>query len=279
MEIVNLPTQLNLDDSSPIKLFDYQTSVENIRQMVTLQANTFSFLREGRKEVYFDRESVSIQKSHFLLMKTGHCLMTEKLPDPTENYRSLLLFFTNKALLDFIRKYKVENPKNFPQKSVFSFPYDTFINTFVQGLTDIIKLNNNLKNKLLELKFEELMIYLMETKGVDFIFSLLTPVDNQTQHFIDLVETNKLNKLTVKELAFLSNRSVSGFKREFEKHFHCSPIKWFKKKRLEHAAFLLKDKSRRPSDIFEEIGYESLSNFIQAYKAEFGITPKQDQTN
>jgi AraC-like DNA-binding protein len=73
--------------------------------------------------------------------------------------------------------------------------------------------------------------------------------------------------------------SVSTFKREFEKHFRSTPSKWFQEKRLEHAAFLLKNNSKRPSDIFEEIGYETLSNFTQAFKLKFGLTPKQYQSN
>ena len=94
---------------------------------------------------------------------------------------------------------------------------------------------------------------------------------------MEIVEMNKLNKLSVKELSFLSNMSVSTFKREFEKNFHSSPSRWFQEKRLDHSAYLLKNKSIRPSDIFEEIGYETLSNFIQAFKAKFGYTPKQYQ--
>jgi AraC-like DNA-binding protein len=137
--------------------------------------------------------------------------------------------------------------------------------------------NPEIQIKLLEVKFEELMIYLKETQGTDFIFSLIPNGDSQFQNFMDIVETNKLNKLTVKELSFLSNMSVSKFKREFEKHFKNSPSKWFQDKRLEHSAFLLKTKSKRPSDIFEEIGYENLSNFIQAFKSKFGMTPKQYQ--
>lgn len=57
------------------------------------------------------------------------------------------------------------------------------------------------------------------------------------------------------------------------------PIKWFQEKRLEHAAFLLKNKSKRPSDIYIDIGYESQSNFSAAFKTKFGVTPKQYQKN
>ena len=71
--------------------------------------------------------------------------------------------------------------------------------------------------------------------------------------------------------------SISKFKRKFEKNYEMPPIKWFQNKRLDHAAYLLKNDKNRPSDIYEEIGYDSLSNFIKAFKAKFGITPKQHQ--
>ena len=277
MEVVNLPDNLKIEGSFSFKLFDYETSKECFRQMVFLKLNTFSFLMEGSKEVFSDRTSVSIQNSGFLLMKAGNCLMTEKLPDTTDNYRSILFFFSNDSLLRFIQKHHLETTKKYNPESVYSFRYDPFIKTFVNGLIDISKLNSAIQSKLLEIKFEELMLYLVDTNGVDFIFSLISNVNSHQRHFIEIVERNKLNKLTIKELSFLSNMSVSTFKREFEKHFHDSPGQWFLEKRLEHSAFLLKNKSKRPSDIYEEIGYENLSNFIQAFRTKFGITPKQYQ--
>ena len=119
------------------------------------------------------------------------------------------------------------------------------------------------------------MLYLIKFKGVEFLYSFISNSGDQSQKFIQTIESNQLNKLTVKELSFLSNMSISKFKREFEKHFHSSPSKWFQEKRLEHAALLLKNNSKRPSDIYEETGYENLSNFIQAFKVKFGVTPKQ----
>ena len=144
---------------------------------------------------------------------------------------------------------------------------------------DISKLSKSLQEKILKTKFEEIMLYLIELKGVDFLYSIINNSDNQSQKFIQTVESNRLNKLTIKELSFLSNMSVSTFKRKFEKHFHNSPSKWFQDKRLEHSAFLLKSESKRPSDIYEEIGYENLSNFIQAFKLKYDVTPKQYQSN
>lgn len=277
MEIINLPDHLKIEGSSSFKIFDYETSKECFKQMVFLKQNTFSFLIEGSKEVYSERTTVSIKNSSFLLMKAGHCLMTEKLPDTMDHYRSILFFFSNDSLLEFIQKYKLENANKYSRETVYSFKYDAFLKSFVKSITDIVKLNPSVQSKLLEIKFEELMVYLVDTNGVDFIYSLISNANNQHRHFIEVVETNKLNKLTIKELSFLSNMSVSTFKREFEKYFQESPSKWFLEKRLEHSAFLLKNKSNRPSEIYEIIGYENLSNFIQAFKSKFGVTPKQYQ--
>jgi AraC-like DNA-binding protein len=58
--------------------------------------------------------------------------------------------------------------------------------------------------------------------------------------------------------------SVSTFKRNFDKEFQTSPIRWFQEKRLEHAAYLLQTKKMRL--MYEEIGFENLSSFVQAYK-------------
>ncbi len=275
MNIYTLPEYLQIETSGAFKVYDYKTSQECSKQMVALQQNTFSFLMDGNKEVFADKTSIAIENSSFLLMKSGNCLMTEKLSNTITNYRSILLFFSDESVLKFINKYKITKPKHEKKHSIYAFKYDDFLKTFVDGLIKISQLKPDLQETLLELKFEELMLYLKEAKGNDFLFSLITTVDSQHEHFIDIVHSNTLNKLSLKELSFLANMSVSTFKREFKKQFEASPSKWFQDKRLEHAAYLLRQQAKRPSDIFEDVGYESLSNFIQAFKAKFGVTPKQ----
>jgi AraC-like DNA-binding protein len=279
MKTITLPDELSLNSSLSIAVYDYVSTQEISKQQIVLNKNTFSFLQEGTKEVFFGNSSYFITNSQFLLMKSGNCLMTEKLSNVEEYYRSVLFFFSNEAVLKYIRKFELNPTDCNTYFSTYSFDYDSFIKTFVKSILDISNLPKSIQKNILEAKFDEIMLYLNEVKGVDFLYSLISDSDDQTQKFIQIIESNTLNKLTIKELSFLSNMSVSTFKREFEKHFHSSPSKWFQEKRLEHSAFLLKHKSKRPSDIFEEIGYENLSNFIQAFKVKFGVTPKQYQSN
>ncbi|MEM9929492.1 MAG: helix-turn-helix transcriptional regulator, partial [Bacteroidota bacterium] len=79
------------------------------------------------------------------------------------------------------------------------------------------------------------------------------------------------------ELAFLCNMSLSTFKRAFARHFNTTPGKWFLEQRLAHARYLLVTQRQRPSDIFMSVGYDNLTNFIQAFRKQYGKTPKQYQ--
>lgn len=278
MQTVILPDELNFENSKQVYVFDYSSSKEISKQQIVLNQNTISFLLEGNKEVFFDTTALAISPSQFLIMKSGNCLMTEKLSE-ISNYRSILLFFSNEIVLRFIRKIELSKIEAREYKSVYAFEYDAFLQRFVCSLIDIAGLSGEIKFKLLEVKFEEIMLYLTEKYGTEFLYSLTINSDDVSQKFIQVIENSHLSKLTLKELAFLCNMSVSTFKREFEKHYAESPIKWFQNKRLEFAHHLLQQEKKNPSEIYFEAGYENLSSFTQAYKLKYGVTPKQNQKN
>lgn len=279
MDTITLPDEMNLENTQLVHVVDYRSSKDVSKQQIILNQNIISFLIEGTKEAIFDNAILSIDSSKFLVMKSGNCLMTEKKISEDSNYRSVLLFFSNEMVHNFIRKMEFKNLEALDPKSVYAFDYDEFIKRFVVSLVDISKLSEDIKCRLLEVKFEEIMLYLAEKYGTEFLYSLTINSDNATQKFIQVIENSHLSKLTLKELAFLCNMSVSTFKREFEKHYAESPIKWFQNKRLEFAHYLLQQEQKNPSEIYFEVGYENLSSFTQAYKLKYGVTPKQNQKN
>lgn len=278
MKSITLPDELNLENLQPVQIFNYCSAKEIVKQQIILNQNTFSFLIRGNKKIVFDNTTVLIDNSKFLIMKSGHYLMTEKLSD-TLSYRSVLLFFSNEILLKFIRKHKLNVNELSEYKPVYSFKNDEYIHRFVDSLLDIYKLSKKNQKSMFQVKFEEIMLYLTEIYGTEFLISLSKNSNDASQKLIQIVEKNWLSKLTIKELAFLCNMSVSTFKRQFEKHYAESPIKWFQNKRLEYAYYLLVQNKKKSSEIYFEIGYENLSSFIQAYKSKYGITPKQHNKN
>lgn len=277
MKTITLPDEMNLEKSQQVHVVGYSSSKDVSKQQIILNQNIISFLIEGTKEVIFDNEALSITPSKFIVMRSGNCLMTEKRISETSLYKSVFLFFSNEMLYNFIRKMESERSESIEPKSVYAFDYDDFLKRFVDSLSDISGLSKTVQSKLLEVKFEEIMLYLADKYGTDFLYSLTTNRDDAAQKFIRTIENSHLSKLTLKELAFLCNMSVSTFKREFEKYYSKSPIKWFQNKRLEHAHYLL-SQEKSPSEVYFEAGYENLSSFSQAYKIKYGVTPKHHKT-
>lgn len=275
MKYITLPEDVISFEKAEVLAFEYHAQQESTKQQVDLTMHTFSFLMEGHKEVYSDVKSTAISNHEFLLMKAGKCLMTEKLADTNKSYRSILFFFSNEAVLKFAKKYGIPRSNDFIRKTVQSIPFDKYLRSFAESLIDLNNLSTSNKNSILQVKFEELMLYLTDRLGSSFLDALVIDANNHDFHFQEVIENNQLNRLTLNELAFLCNMSLSTFKRTFEKHFHMSPSKWFQERRLEYAVTLLKNERKRPSDIYLDVGYESLSNFIQAFKSKYGVTPKQ----
>lgn len=278
MNILQIPDSLIGDSSCDlIQLFDYQTTTPNLKNKVVLSKNIFSFLIEGTKGIITDKESTNIDNQEFLIIGSGSCLMTENISNKNI-YHSILFFFDDSALFDFCTKAEISKAKRETPQAYTICKYDNYIKQFVQSLIHIKQNSLDQQKGLLKAKFEEIMYYLLSKYGVDFVQSIMSFKDDKQKDFIRIVESNTLNNLTLQELSFLCHMSISTFKRNFKEQYQMSPIKWFQQKRLEHPAYLLHTKKRRPSDIYLEVGFESLSSFTQAFKQKYNITPGQFQT-
>jgi AraC-like DNA-binding protein len=128
------------------------------------------------------------------------------------------------------------------------------------------------------LKIEELFVYLsMKYRSPTFCSFVRNALHAVGENKLrDVVEMNMTKGLSIDELAFLCNMSISTFKRHFEKTFKCSPKKYFTDKRMEKAKQMLL-LEKRPSDIYLDLRYQNLSSFSTEFKKHFGVSPKQFQ--
>ncbi len=276
MEVVAIPDVFMPKGDTSVQLYDYRSIDKKENLLVKLTRNTFSFLLEGNKEVITGDSSLAIDNSKFLLMKSGHCLMTEKLSPTNDRYRSMLLFFSDQELFELLGEVRPKQSSADADRVIYSFQHDHFTISFLKSLSETAKLPKGVKETITKVKLKELLLYLIDSYGPAFLHSMISNI-GQNQRFTDVIENNKYTKLSLKELAFLTNRSVSSFKREFEKHYSESPSKWFQDRRLEYASYLLTKEQMRPSDVHLTVGYENLSSFVQAFKGKYGVTPKQYQ--
>lgn len=70
-------------------------------------------------------------------------------------------------------------------------------------------------------------------------------------------------------------RPRPSFKRDFKKTFDTSPRKWLQEKRFTEAHYQLETNNKKSSEIYLELGFESLSHFSNSFKKKYGVRPTQ----
>jgi AraC-like DNA-binding protein len=216
-----------------------------------------------------------------VLILDGNALIVERKLH-SKKYSSLIIFFPAKRAADFIRLRSVESnsaghKQAFSEKNTFlKFNKTPYITEYVNGLMRLIDKQLIVPEFLLQHKLEEAFLTLMEIIPNQFL-AMFRPVTVIKQGFLrQIVENNLLNNLTLNELAFLANRSLATFKRDFEKEYGVSPGKYIRERKLEIARYELIN-GNSPAEIFMQLGYENVSNFTGAFKKKFGQTPKAYQ--
>lgn len=258
----------------------FSSDIKNImnRSKVTIDQYVLSFVLQGQKEIYNADFSAKIDNTKLLIIAEGNYLITEKCSG-SDDFKSILLFFSKAKLTALLlKKQQFSQPVNreHPHTGYLTLEQDDFVKVFIESLRMSISLEQSLSLDLLEIKFEEIMTYLLHSHKeclLPFLLGTLQP--DRVSSFKNIIETNKYTNLSTRELAFLSNMSISTFKRHFAESFGETPGNWFKTKRLERAKQLLESGNIKPSELVDIAGYKNLSHFSTAYKAQFGENPSR----
>ncbi|MDR2206432.1 MAG: AraC family transcriptional regulator [Flavobacteriaceae bacterium] len=270
-EIYNLPDDFFNGNPAETGCYFYQTKKSSEKNKVIFSQNLLCLLLEGEKTLYYEDTLTKISKATFFLLPKGNVLMSEKISE-IKKYESILIFFSDDFLNDFIIRNNITVPKK-TNKSNTTPTKDEFIRNFEASLL-LLKQTIAKDEKLCSIKTEEILLYLyrkFQNTMLNFLQNALTGNSNFT--FKKLIKNNLYQNLSVKELAFLSNMSVSSFKRKFSEIYQTSPRKYFIKERMEKAKRELLN-HKKPSDFFYDLGYENLSSFSNEFKKYFGASPK-----
>ena len=274
MTIQNVPEIFLKNKLEKIDLFvhDFKMTDDVFKSKVNLSLHMFSFLQKGKKQVHFADSSVAVNVEQSLLIKSGNCLWSELL-DNDDIYYCKLLFFSESKLRDFLRKHSQFKPREEETPSYFVIENDDYIHSYLDSLSTVNDAPAIFMKNLLSVKFEELMLYLINKYGKAFEFYLQSLIAKEQSAFKSVIEKNVYSNLKVDEIAFLCQMSLSTFKRNFIKEYKTSPGKWLQNKRLQKAKILMQEGKLRASDIYMDFGYNNLSNFSAAFKNKFGKSP------
>ncbi|MGH1385649.1 helix-turn-helix domain-containing protein [Kordia sp.] len=276
MAIENIP-EIYLKDikkKPDVFVYDFKMTNDVVKSKVNLGMNMFSFLQVGKKQVHFAGNSVAVNKDQSLLLKKGNWLWTELL-ETEAVYYCKLLFFSEKVLKEFLEKHTKATQTLTDEVPYFVIRNDAYITSYLNSLATINEAPAIFMENLLSVKFEELLLYLINKYGNTFKLYLESLIVQETSSFKKIVESKIHSNLKLEEIAFLCNMSLSTFKRHFIKEYKVSPGKWLQNKRLQKAKEMLEQGDCKPSDIYLDFGYNNLSNFSIAFKNKFGFSPSK----
>lgn len=132
-------------------------------------------------------------------------------------------------------------------------------------------------------KFPENIASLKITEAISILRTIDKGIDNilanfEEPHKINLssfMEKNFMFNMPLEKFSYLTGRSLTTFKRDFNKVYNITPQRWLTQKRLELAHYQLAEKNKKPVEVYLETGFENLSHFSYAFKKQFGLTPKE----
>jgi AraC-like DNA-binding protein len=278
---MSLTQKADKPSTNSFGLFNHVSTNPVLRNRIDLQQNLITLVEQGEKVVHYANSKTTITDNQFILLSSGNCLMSEKL-SRNNSYRSTLLFFDNASLTQFFRKHAALIDKISPEPEKDKRPFlvfekDDFIRNYIQSLQFIEQNASNLSDRKIAVKFEELMLYLLENYPEEILsFQIRNQEAYSDLELRKAVEQNITSNLTLEELAFLCHTSVSTFKRRFQKLYNQTPRQYFLQQKMELAAILLRE-NEHPGEVFHKVGYENHSSFSQSFKQVYGVSPKEFQ--
>ncbi len=200
-----------------------------------------------------------------------------KHPAPNgEPFKTLSIFLSKSFLQDYSSRENVKTSPAVDHANAFCRVKRLPPSPLMENLFDSLRLyfdsGMTLGQELSDIKTREtvLLIRQLDLPLYRSLFHFTGPgkidlEDFMSKNFVFNVPLTTFSKMT--------GRSLSTFKRDFKKIFDESPSRWLKKKRLEHAYYLIKEKNKAPSDVYLEVGFENLSHFSSSFKEVYGHNP------
>ena len=241
-----------------------------------------------KTEVVFDHhmlvwfisgETKIIQADKSYLFKAGDIFLIPRnqlatiinYPKDGKPHKSVVMHLSIDRLREFYAPLGIK-PNALPTQKIHCFTHHPLLESCLASLIPYFDVQEKFPENIASLKITEaISILRMIDKDIDHILANLEEPGR-----IDLVafmEKNFMFNMPLEKFGYLTGRSLTTFKRDFQKAFHITPQRWLTQKRLELAHYQLTEKNRKPVEVYFETGFENLSHFSYVFKKQFGYSP------
>ena len=218
-------------------------------------------------------QNISMTGGELLLIGKNQLGTLTKTPGPGGNYETIVISLQEDLLRRILLEEKFEADRKYMGPLNTLIPLNEFLQGYFQSIVPYARSSGAaMTDEMGILKVKEgvklLLLVLPELRNFLFDFSEPSKIDLEK-----FMLNNFHFNVPIEKFAQLTGRSLAAFKRDFLKTFGVPPRHWLQDKRLKEAKHLIETKHQKPSAIYLDLGFESLSHFSYSFKKKFGIAP------
>ena len=278
--IIKFPTAMVTGDYSASSLVLDGGSV--IDQCIATAGDKGTFFLEqhllyvvlgGEVKLTCGKQTCIVRKNEMVLLRRAHSVSYEKRGDEkTGLFESLLFAITDELISDFLTHQHITIPQMTEELGVKVSPMSDRLVAYCWSLSPYFNDPSQTNPGLLRLKVMELLYNVMDCSKNIFrqMLQLRQPVKTDIHR---VVEENYTAPISLEEMAYLSGRSLSSFKRDFQSIYNTTPAKWIREKRLSKARQMLQGSQMSVADVAYSLGFENPTHFSRIFKQQYGASP------
>ena len=254
---------------------EYKCPIEQDVAGVWTPMDYFVHVVSGKKTWRTTEGSWTLEKGQTLFFKKGVAIVHQ---DFKEDFCLLVFFVSDNFARDIVREVSDQlsgQREGDPlHKGAIIVNGDMTLAAYFQSMLTYFTGTAKPAETLLTLKLKELIVsILLGRNNPELAAYFQSLLKSDAPPLSQIMEANFCYNLGLEDFAKLSHRSLSTFKRDFQKYYNQSPGKWLVQKRLDYSAVLLKNPALNVSQVALDCGFEDLSHFSRAFKEKFGTSP------
>ena len=273
-------TQMNYEERQP-RVVRYQEERTIGVRSESLSRYAIGCVLHGTKYLYCgDQRRQLVRGDIFYLGTDLH--YTEELPEAEHPFEQIVFYYTPEELqrillhlnityrLNISNNHSCEACRSHSEVTTPSWPA---IRSIFFGMGSLLR-SDHLHDPAAEnLKMTELIYHIASHEDCCLKSKVLGSIDTAKESFEQTIYKHIFSDRSIDELARMTHRSLTSFKKEFRRIYNMPPHKWFIRQRLIHARLLLISTSKSISEIGVSCSFPNTSHFIKLFKKAYGLTP------
>ena len=256
-------------------LAEYTCEPGDVRSKLWSESHYFTFVTQGKLALSTLNDTYELTAGKAFFVQKGSCVFQLF---KEEMYCELIIFVSDEHIKSVLNRHQISLRKDLiPSTSDLIIPLemdDTLVR-YRESLLAYFRQTQNLPAPLIQVKFEELLLNLLIHQHHAAFHQCMYEIHHSGRPSLSyIMEQNYCSDLALTEFARLCARSLSSFRRDFNKLYGIPPGQWLKEKRLQRSKVLLTNSDMTLEAICFECGFRNRSHFSRLFKERFGLSPQ-----